>query len=143
MIKRLKAELLQARKDKNATRKTVLGPLVSEAVMIGKNMGNRETTDAEALTIIAKFRKGAIEIKGLVGPNCTAYDEAQAEIEIYNEFLPTELTQEEIVKEIGMFLQLNSEKANIGSVMGHFRKNFDKRYNGKTLSKTINEILKD
>ena len=142
MINRLKAELLQARKDKNGVRKSTLGPLVSEAVMIGKNMGNRETTDNEVLTLVAKFRKGALEIQNVVGPKHKAYDSAQAEIDIYNEFLPTALSQEEIVKEIGMYLQVNSEKANLGSIMSHFRKNFDKRYDGRELSKTIQEIMK-
>ena len=142
MINKLKAELLQARKDKNGVRKSTLGPLVSEAVMIGKDMGNRETTDNEVLTIVAKFRKGALEIQNTVGPKHPAFDTAQAEINIYNEFLPTPLTNEEIVKEIGMYLQVNSEKANLGSIMGHFKKNFDKRYDGKALSKTIQEILK-
>jgi len=142
MIKRLKKELLEARKNKDEKRKSVLTALVSEAVMVGKNMGNRETTDAEALKIIQKFKKGAVETLGLLDIGSEKYLKFQNEISIYDEFLPTQMTEEELKKETLGYLQVNPDKANIGGVLAHFRQNFDGKYDGKELSKLVNEILR-
>lgn len=140
-INLLKGELKKARIAKDILRKNILGTLVSEAVMIGKNMGNRETTDNEVLKLVQKFKKGALETAGLVDSGSMRYAELQDEIAIYDEFLPTPLTDEEIVKEIEMYLQLNPNKSNLGSVMAHFSKNFDGKYDGKELAKVTQKTL--
>jgi len=153
MINRIKKDLLKARKEKDKFTAGILGALVSEGAMIGKNHGNRETTDAEMMKLIQKFKKGAVDTLALLGAsvenicgceekNIDKCTELAFEIGVYNSYLPKQLSEEEIVKEIGSYIQLNSEKANIGSIMAHFRKNFDGRYDGKALSKIINDILR-
>ena len=151
MLKRIKVDLLTARKGKDKFTAGILGALVSEGAMIGKNMGNRETTDAEMQKLIQKFKKGVLETMDILGCQFDKFSENKdpmkcmelsMEAGIYDGYLPTQLTDEEIEKEIGFYLQLNSEKANIGSIMAHFRKNFDGQYDGKALAKITNEILK-
>jgi len=146
MLKRIKADLLTARKSKDKFTAGILGALVSEGAMIGKNMGNRETTDAEMQKLILKFKKGVSDTISLFEGKETAegmVEGLQKELGVYDQYLPTQLSNEEIEKEIGMFLQTNSEKANIGSIMAHFRKNFDGQYDGKALAKITNGILKN
>jgi uncharacterized protein YqeY len=151
MLKRIKADLLSARKSKDKFTAGILGALVSEGAMIGKNYGDRETTDAEMQKLIQKFKKGVLDTMEILGCQFDKFSENRdpmkctelsMEAEIYDKYLPTQLTDEEIEKEIGHYLQLNSEKANIGSIMGHFKKNFDGRYDGKNLARIVNEILK-
>lgn len=141
-IETLKDELKKARIAKDTFRKMILGTLVSEAVMVGKNMGNRETTDNEVLKLVGKFKKNTLETANLVDPSSDVFALLGDEVAIYDEFLPTQLTDEEITREIGIYLQMNAEKANLGSVMAHFRQNFDGQYDGKALAKVTNEILK-
>ena len=146
MLKRIKADLLTARKSKDKFTAGILGALVSEGAMIGKNMGNRETTNAEMQKLIQKFKKGVSDTISLFEGKETVpgmVEGLQKELEVYDQYLPTQLSNEEIEKEIGMFLQTNSEKANIGSIMAHFRKNFDGQYDGKALAKITNGILKN
>jgi len=145
MLKRIKADLLSARKSKDKFTAGILGALVSEGAMIGKNMGNRETTNAEMQKLIQKFKKGVSDTISLFEGKETApgmVEGLQKELGVYDQYLPTQLSNEEIEREIGMFLQVNSEKANIGSIMSHFRTNFNGQYDGKALAKITNEILK-
>ena len=58
LIERIKEDNLAARKNRDQVRATLLTTLFSEAVSVGKNAGNRETTDAETLAVIKKFIKG-------------------------------------------------------------------------------------
>jgi uncharacterized protein len=55
MMDKLRADLLTARKERSDMT-GLLTALVGEAAMIGKNNGNRETTDEEVLRIVKKFR---------------------------------------------------------------------------------------
>jgi len=153
MLYRIKADLLTARKAKDKFTAGILGTLVSEGAMIGKDMGNRETTDAEMQKLILKFKKGANDTLELLGAsidnilgstkeNAGKCLELALEIGVYNGYLPTQLSEDEIEKEVGFYLQANDDKANIGSVMGHFRSNFDGQYDGKVLAKITNKVLK-
>lgn len=154
LIDKIKKDLLTARKQKDELTKGILTALVSEATMLGKNMGNRETTDTETLKVIQKFKKGAVETLGLLGASiekicdCPTENSEKClsialEIGIYDKYLPLQLTEEEITKKIGVYLQDNSEKVNIGSVMAYFRKNFDGQFDGKVLAKLTNQALKE
>ena len=144
MIKRLKRDLLTARKNKDKFRAGVLGALVSEAVMIGKNNGNRETTDQECLSLIQKFKKGVVENLNLTASGHDYFEKRKLlrdEISVYNEYLPKQLTEEEIVKEIGIFIGKDPSHANIGKIMGHFKQKFEGQFDGKELARITKEVI--
>jgi uncharacterized protein YqeY len=141
MIKQIKKDQLQARKDHDKVKSGVLTALVGEISIVGKNDGNRETTEEEAIKVITKFSKGVQEIISLTkGKNQESYDAAVKELEIYNKYLPTLMTEDELVKVIGLFLQTETNP-NIGTVMKHLKTSFAGKYDGKMASKVIKEIL--
>ena len=52
LINQIKSDALIARKARKIDTATLLTTLYSEASMIGKNLGNRESTDQEVLQVI-------------------------------------------------------------------------------------------
>jgi uncharacterized protein YqeY len=150
MLKRIKKNLLQARKAKDKFQAGILGALVSEGAMIGKNDGNRETTDQEMLKLIQKFKKGVTDTIELIGCDKNEITKNEdpskclelfMEVNIYDEYLPKQMDEEEIVKAIGHFIGQSEKNANIGSIMKYFRENFNGQFDGKELSKIAKNIL--
>ena len=86
ILEKIKNASLAARKAKEALAATLLTTLYSEAVNVGKNNGNRDTTDAEAVAVVKKFLKGVDEtisyLEKTGGDNATALTTARSEKEI-------------------------------------------------------------
>ena len=57
LLAQLKKDSLLARKAADGVRATLLSTLIAEAEMVGKNAGNRESTDDEVQQTIRKFLK--------------------------------------------------------------------------------------
>lgn len=76
--------------------------------------------------------------------NLTEISPDSPEISVLQDFLPNPLTTEELVAELEKFISANGieTKQGLGSIMKHFKTNFDGRYNGKELSELINARLK-
>jgi len=145
LLEKIRKDLLQARKTGDSFKARILGALVSEGVMVGKNKGNRETTDEEMISLIQKFKKGVFENWKLLGCDEKLSEkclEFGLERGVYNSYLPKQLSKEEIEKEIGVYLQTNPE-ANIGDLMKFFKEEerFKGRYDGKELSRIVRDIL--
>lgn len=92
LIERIRTQQLAARKS-GGSFAAALTTLLSEASMIGKNDGNRPTTDAEVVAVVKKFIKNldetiqAIESRGgLATPQIT-------ERAFLSTFLPQQLTE--------------------------------------------------
>ena len=139
LIQTIKAAQLTARKLKSPSTQT-LTTLYSEALVPGKNNGNRESTDSEVTAVIKKFIKNAKDsIESLQGShnydNCQhRIDDLQTEIEVLSQFLPIQLTEQEIITEISnLKITLNSD-FNIKNVMSYFNTNFKDRFDSKLVA---------
>ena len=62
------------------------------------------------------------------------------EADIYKSYLPKQMTEEELTKEIGLFLGNNAD-ANMGQVMGFLKQNFGGLYDGRTASALVKGLL--
>lgn len=141
ILKQIKKDRMQARKDKDKFTIGILTALEGEVSIVGINNGHRDTTDIEATKVITKFAKGINETIVLIGDsNKDKLEELKKELVIYNEYLPTQKTEEELIKEIGLYLQ-TEQRPNIGKVMGYLKSNFSGQYDGKMASKLIKELL--
>ena len=69
LLAKLKADSLQARKDGNKVAANLLVTLVSEATMVGKNAGNRDSTDEEVQRVVKKFLDNTIETRNHILKN--------------------------------------------------------------------------
>ncbi len=148
LIKRIKKDQLEARKNRLTSRVDILTALYSEIAMVGKNNGNRETTDAEAVAVIKKFKKGVTDsIESLQGShnyeNCSGrIDELREEINIYDEYLPTQFTEEQLRNILVNWKETNyPDTPNMGGYMSALKRLYDGQYDGKMASAILKEIL--
>jgi hypothetical protein len=149
MLKRIKDEQLQARKNKDKVKGTILTTLYGECAIVGKNDGSRETTDEECLKVITKFLKNAKEIQSRLLTNSLiegGSDETTCriinikdEINLYESFLPKQLTEEELTEHIKETIALGAN--NMGAVMKCLKQELPGLYDGKLASKITKELL--
>jgi uncharacterized protein YqeY len=135
LMERIRADQLQARKSKDATAIGLLTALKGEAERVGKDMGNRETTDEEAIAMVQKFLKNARETQGLA-PS----DKIAAEIKLLEAYLPQQMSPDEL-REVVLTVRRENPAANMGVVMKHLKDNFGGRYDGKTASQVVKDAL--
>lgn len=115
IIERIRADQLAARKAGEKEKAVNLATLLAEAVNVGRSKGNRETTDAEAVSVILKFT-GNLDL--FIGhtddPALTA--KLRAEKSVYSAYLPASWTEDEIRAAAAGWIEANPT-ANFGSAM--------------------------
>jgi uncharacterized protein len=145
LLEQIKADQLQARKDRLTLKATLLTTLIGEAVMKGKNDGNRESTDDEVVEVVKKFIKNINDtIKFLTEGGATETDErlitVKNERQILEAYLPQQLTEDQIVG----FLKasgLQTAGINKGICMKYLKENFAGRYDGKVASAAVDRFI--
>ena len=135
----LKTDQLQARKNRDSVTANLLTTLLGEAGMIGKNAGNRETTDDEVIAVVTKFIKNIDEtIK-----HTSATDELTLERRILMTYMPKQLTDDELKLTISQYITeqgLEGPKS-MGIVMKYLKDTFSGQYDGKAASTHTRELL--
>jgi uncharacterized protein YqeY len=157
LIDEIKRDQLIARKSKNGVAATLLTTLIGEATQIGKNKGNRESTDSEVVSVVQKFVKNINEtITALSAPNHKHTPESldsnrmkisvlDTEKEILAAYLPKQLTKDQMVATINQLIAegvIAREMKSKGLVMKHFKDNFTGQYDGSVLAISVDESLK-
>lgn len=80
----LKSDILTARKNRDSLRLSYLSTLFSAAERVGKDDGNRESTDAEVLKTISKFLDGINETLPLsTGTRAEELRQEQTQLQAY------------------------------------------------------------
>lgn len=143
LIDKIRAEQLDARKARLSDKASILTVLLGEAERIGKDKGNRDTTDDEVILVVRRLLKTGNELKKLFKDNPVALAKNVSEIELLESFLPTQLGESEIVeaaKEIVEEIGATTMKQ-MGRVMGLLRKKFGNSLNMATASKAVKDLL--
>ena len=144
LIQEIKSKNLEARKQKLTAVVNVLTPLIGEAEMVGKNAG-REVTDAEVVQMVKKFIKNLDETIRVLGDNDPRTLTAMGEKHTLETFLPKQLGDEELRKEIiGIVAGLQAtgvDNPKMGDVMKFLKLRFDGLYDGKVASTIIKEYV--
>lgn len=148
LIETIKKDQLQARKNKDATKASLLTTLLGEASMIGKNDGNRESTDAEVIAVIKKFVKNTQEVIRITGMQQSiesreAGKVASEELRILESYLPKQLSENELRAEMQKLIaELNlSGPKGMGILMKEMKARFEGTYDGGLASKIAKEVL--
>lgn len=137
VLEKIKNDQLQARKNKDSFKASILTTLIGEIVSIGKNAGNRETNEEETLKLISKFKKGVQDTLALIKTgDITRY---KTEIEIYDVYLPNLMTNDELKEVIRKIISEGS--INMGDIMKELKANYAGLYDGKIASSIIKEVL--
>jgi len=139
LIDDVKRDQINARKDRNAELATLLTTFYSEAAIIGKNDGDRQTTDKEVQVVARKFIKNAREVIQNLDGNDPRSISALIEIGVVSEYLPQQLADTELQNIIMTIIEANtySSMKDMGSVMKELKEKHDGQYDGKTASKLI------
>lgn len=142
ILSKIKEAQLQSRQIRDHAAVDLLTVLISDISMVGKNNGNRESTDSEATSILKKFMNNAEETLKVVTSEVqkTKY---LAEIAILKQFLPQQLTSDSLIEAINtIIMQLNATSIkDMGKVMKVLKERYDGRYDGNVASTLVRAQL--
>ena len=146
LLEKIKNDSLEARKAKDTAKASLLTTLYSEAANVGKNNGNRLTTDAETVAVVKKFVKGVDEtISALAGVSEASdrYAAAVKEKEILELYLPVQLNELQLQKIVGTMAQALPERnpKQMGVLMKQLKEQYEGQYDGNLASKVIKAVL--
>jgi hypothetical protein len=137
LVSTIKEKTLIARKARNVAQAGLFQTLYGDVTIIGKNAGNRETTDAEALAVVIKFIKGLNEM--LLYPNSDERKEAlYNELEWLSELMPTMIPLNRLRD---MMLGMIISGMNKGQIMKYLKDRHNGQYDGKEAANLLSELL--
>lgn len=144
LLDQIKADQLEARKNRNVApndlKASLLTTLYSEAAMVGKNDGNRQSTDQEVIAVIKKFLKGVEEtLAASEEVNTFALYEKQ----VLLSYLPTQMTEDELSVAIDKIVADNGfdSAKQMGLVMKELKAQYDGQFDGKVASGLVKSKL--
>lgn len=157
LIDAIKKAKIQAVKDKDEIKKTLLSTLIGEAEMKGKNDGNRPSTDADFISVMKKFITNIDDTIKMFAdyPVTKAEDiakrqkdeaEKKQEKAILMEFMPkmpAQMSEEQLRAEIAKIkseLSLAGPKG-MGVLMKEMKARFEGKFDGGLASKIAKEVL--
>jgi uncharacterized protein len=125
MIKKLMASKKQAMIDKNEIMKSMLSVLHGKAQSIAKEDGNREMTDNDVISASQYLIKQNQKARELIASKPDAVAVADIELKILNDFLPTQMTEDETIAFVDSIIeQLAPEdrnRKNQGKIMAQLK----------------------
>jgi len=134
-MEQIKRDQLEFRKQRQSVEVSVLTTLIGEASAIGKNNGNRETTDAEVIALVKKFLDNNIATIKLLAIDNTQVDVLNTENAALQVYLPKQMSEQEIRD------ALATCSKELGKIMGHFKKAFPGMYDGTLVSRLAKEYV--
>lgn len=143
LMEQFRGDQVAARKGKKTEMASILTTLISEAAMIGKNNGNRETTDEEVIAVIKKFIKNSTEVMEHADPTSKTYADAEYEIKFLTMYLPRQMPDDVLratIATIGEELNLHSPK-DMGTLMKILKERHSGSYDSETASTFVREYL--
>lgn len=142
LLNRIKEDLLCARKAKDQKSANILSTLYAESMMIGKNDGNRETTDTEVVGKIRGFIKNIDETLKAINEDNPNYAALREEKSVLSKYLPQQLSADQL-KTILSEIAAGHEKSmkSMGGIMAALKEKHPGEYDGKLASQIVREIL--
>lgn len=142
MVEKLKADMIEAMKNKDKKRLTVIRMV--KAAMDQEHIDKKREINDELLIDVVnkqiKMRKDSI-VEFQKGMRNDLVEEAQKEIDILMKYLPEQLSLEEVEKTIDEIFALVKPESQ--KDMGKVMKEATARLKGKADMKTVSEIIKN
>lgn len=136
--KKISADYIQAMRDKDDVKKTLLATLKGEMQTLAKNKGVDFLENEDATVILQKSVKNMKQtLSDYEKTGRVDTENILIEISIVESYLPKQLSEEEVKSLIKKFISEGMD--NIGAIMGKFR-NIDA--DKKVVSKLANEMLR-
>jgi len=135
LIQEIKDDQVACRKAGDKRKAATLTVLYSEAAMVGKTKGNRESTDEEVIKIAKSFIKHIDETLKVCPPEVQT-EPLQAEKKLIERYLPKQLTEDELKTIISVMVTENkyTMPKDMGKVMKDLAAKYPGKYDGKIAS---------
>ena len=133
LIAQIKEKQINARKSGNKEA-SLLTTLLGEASAVGKNAGNRETTDAEVVAVVKKFIKNIDETISALSSRNQDPSAFVAEKKVLEEFLPKQLSEDELKK-------IAASRSGMPDFMKYLKEQFNGQYDGKLASSVAKTVF--
>lgn len=127
----IRKDMQLAKREKDSVKANVLSTLYSEIFTASKS--GKEMTDEDSVRIVKKFIKNIDETLALDIPQASK-EKYEAERAILENYLPKQLTPDEIEKVVS---ELLSEGKQMKEIMVHFKENFAGRYDGRIVNEAV------
>ena len=133
---KLMEDLKQSMKDKNVVRKNVVQMVRASILQVEKDNGI-EVEDNKILDIIAK------EVKKRKDSLADLINQAKEEIAILEEYLPKQLTKEELTEKVKEIIEKTGATSmkDMGKVMKACKEEIGASADGKAINEVVKEIL--
>jgi uncharacterized protein YqeY len=128
IIEKISKDFMSAYKDKDMEKKNFLGVIKTEIT--------KETKTPEDSYVVAK-------LKSMVKNAQSTNSLTEYELNIINNYLPTQMTEDVLRETIGDIItkeELSTMK-DMGKIMGYLKSNFEGEYDGKLASTITKELL--
>jgi uncharacterized protein YqeY len=137
----IKKQQLAARKARQTATATILTTLIGEIESFGKNQ-QREVTELEQVNFVKKFLKGVNDTIALVKDEAKLA-ELEAEKTIYEQFLPKQLTGDELKAVIDKIILENNitTMREMGKVVKLLKDDHEGFFDGAMAAKIIKGLL--
>lgn len=150
LLIQIKDDSLTARKARDTVKALFLTTLLAEAAKVGKDDGNRDSTDEEVTATIKKFIKNTSEtvqaLDNAADVKIAARDQMLVELAMLKAYLPLQASEAEVKAEIAR--EVTSVKGlamispkQMGSVMAALNAKFAGNFDKKAASLWIKDAL--
>lgn len=142
LLSEIKQAQLAARKAKDEIAANLLTTLIGEAEMVGKNNGNRESTDAEVIAVVKKFIKNTEETVKVLDPSDCRIANLQTELKILAQYLPAQFNEELLTRVLSSIkVEISAGPKDMGKMLGLLKSRFAGQYDGAMASAVAKRIL--
>lgn len=143
LIEKIKNDIMISRKNKDSEKLLILTTFLSEAEKVGKDKGNRESTDGEVVATLKKFINNIDQSIEVFGDNNDRIQKYEFEKNILEYYLPKQLSEAELMAVIHDLVSSLPEKnvKMMGKVMSELKQKHEGLYDGKIASKIVKDIL--
>lgn len=147
-IQEIKAAQLGARKAKDAERASLLTTLIGESEIVGKNAGNRESTDEEVIKVIKRFEKNIVDtitISETKKVPQQTYAQYIHELSIIREFLPEKISDAIVQQDIATVMlneALAYEQKSLGVITKELRAKYGDQFDGQQISTQFKQMMR-
>lgn len=145
LLKQLRKDNMQAMKDHDKMKKGVYSLLISAIALAEKESG-KELSKEEELTYVQRELKQTKEALAETPADRTEIlAETNQKIALIEEYLPKQMSEDEIKEAIASIMQekgLTAEKKSQGPIMKEIMAKYKGQTDGKTVNKVLGTILK-
>ena len=143
LLEKLQAASLEARKAQNAIAAGLLTTLYSEAARVGKDQGNRVSTDNEVVAVVKKFGKNIDETLAALPETDARVAALRVEKELLAAYLPQQLDEAGLSALVAELVGALADKSpkQMGVVMAGLKVRAGGQYDGAMASRLVKAAL--